>query len=99
MELFSLEKRRLWGDLIAVFRYLEGAYKKDGDRHFSRACCDRTGGNGFKLNEGLLRLDIRKTFFTMRAVKHWNRLLREVVDAPFLEMFKVRLDGILKNLI
>ena len=35
----------------------------------------------------------------MRATKHWDRLPREVVDAPFLETFKVRLDGALNNLI
>jgi len=45
--LISLEKRRLWGDLIATFQYLKGAYKKDGDKLFSRACPNRTQGNGF----------------------------------------------------
>ncbi|KFW69690.1 hypothetical protein AS28_02359, partial [Pygoscelis adeliae] len=44
------------------------------------------------------RLDIRKKFSTLRVVKHWHRLPREVVDAPSLETFKVRLDGALSNL-
>jgi len=97
--LFSLKKRRLQGDLIADFQYFKGAYKKDGDRLFSRACCNRTRGNGFKLREGRFRLDIRKEFFTMRVVKDWHRLPREVVAAPSLETFKARLDGALSNLI
>ena len=74
-----------------------GACKKDGDRFFSRACCPRTRGNGFKLNEGRFRLGIRKKFFTVRVVKRWHGLPREVLDAPSLETFKARLDGTLEQ--
>jgi len=52
-----------------------------------------------KWKKGMFRLDIRKNFFTMRMVRHWNRLSREAVDAPFLEAFKARLDGALSNLV
>ncbi|KFR03248.1 hypothetical protein N306_07318, partial [Opisthocomus hoazin] len=55
--------------------------------------------NGSKLQEGRFRLDIRKKFFTMRVVRHWNRLPRKVVSAPSLELFKARLDGSLSNLV
>jgi len=96
---FSLEKRRLWGDLIAAFQYFKGAYRKEGENLFNGASCDRTRGNGFKLREGRFRLDRRKKFFTMRVVKHWNRFPREVVDAPSLAVFKARLNGALSNLV
>ena len=82
-----------------AFKYLKGAYRKDGDRLFSRAHCDRTRDNGFQLRKGRFRRDISNKFFTMRVVKHWNRLPREVVDAPSLEAFKVSLDRALSNLI
>ncbi|KFQ86933.1 hypothetical protein N337_12790, partial [Phoenicopterus ruber ruber] len=99
LSLFSLEKRRPWGDLLAAFQYLKRAYKKAGEGLWTRACSDRTRGNGFKLKEGRFRLDLRKKFFTLRVVRHWNRLPREVVDAPCLEVFKARLDGALSNLV
>ncbi|KGL91030.1 hypothetical protein N301_09777, partial [Charadrius vociferus] len=55
--------------------------------------------DGFKLEEGRFRLDIRKKFFTLRVVRHWNRLPKEAVAAPSLEVFKARLDGALSNLV
>ena len=96
--LVSLGRRRLRGGLRAAFQYLKEACRKDGDRLFRRACCVRTRDNGFKLEEGGFRLEIRKKFFTM-TVKPLPRLSREVVDAPSLETFQARLDGALSTLI
>ena len=56
-------------------------------------------GNGNKLEEARFRLHIRKKLFTVGVVRHWNRLPREVVDAPSLEAFKARLDGTLSHLV
>ena len=97
--LFSLEKRRLWGDLIAAFQYLKGAYKQEESQLFERVDNSRTRGNGFKLKEGRFRLAIRGKFFSMRVVRCWNRLPRKVVVPPSPEVFKARLDGALGNLV
>lgn len=90
--MLNLEKTKLWGDILAAFQYLNGAYKKDGDRFFSRPSRKRRRGNGFKLKMASLRL-IMKKCFSVRVLKHWQRLLREIVDNPSLENFKVSLDG------
>jgi len=86
--LFSLENRRLQGDLIAAFQHLKEAYKQEWGQLFTM-----TRGKAFKLREGRFRLDIRGKFFTKRIVRCLNRLPREAVRAPSLEAFKARLNG------
>ena len=76
--LFSLEKKRLHGDLIAAFQYWKGVYRKAGEGLFIRVCSDRTRGNGFKLEEGRFRLEIRKKLFTVGVVRHRSRLPRVI---------------------
>jgi len=97
--LFSLEKRRLQGDLIAAFQYLKRTYKKAGEGLFTRTRSDRTRGNDLKLKKGRFRLDMWKKFFMMSVVRHWNGLPREAVAAPSLAVFKATLDGALSNLV
>jgi len=82
-----------------AFQYLKWFCKKAGEGLFTRACSDRTRGDGFKLKESRFRLNIRKKFFTMMVVRHWTRLPREAVDAPSLAVFKAMLDGGLSNLV
>ena len=74
-----------------AFQYLKGEYKQERKWLFMRVDSDRTRGNGFNLRQGRLRLDIRRKFFTQGVVTPWNKLPKEVVDAPSLEAFKARL--------
>ena len=70
----------------------EWDYKGAGEGLFIRDCSDRTRGDGFKVNQGKFRLDLRQKSCPVRVLRHWHRVPREAVAAPSLAVFKARLD-------
>ena len=81
---------------LAASQYLKGASEQEQDWLVTQADSDRTRGICLKLKEG--RLDTRGNLSLGGQVKHWNRLPREAVDVPSVEVLKARLNGFLDSL-
>lgn len=90
LALFGLKKRRL--TLIVLFSCLKGNHHEAGVGFFCHVSSGRMRGNYFKLYQGRYRLDIRNFIFTAEVVRHWNKLPREVVEVPPVEVLKRHLD-------
>ena len=91
--MFSLTKRRLRGDMIAVFQYWKGCHREEGIDLFSIIPEGRRRTNEWKLIRGRSTLEIRRNFLMVQTIKQWNSLPPDVVGAPSLEVFKKRLDS------
>jgi len=82
-----------------AYKYLQGGCQEDGARLFPVVASDRTRGNGHKLKQRKFQLNVRKNFFPLRVTEPWNRLSREVVESPSLEIFQHHLDTVLCSLL
>jgi len=96
--IYSLEKRRLHGDLIEAYKILTGKERVDKDKFFTpplnaHALC----GHTWKLFKPRCKSTIRRSFFSNRVINVWNSLPQHVVDATTVNMFKNRLDNTWKD--
>jgi len=97
--LFSLKKRRMRENLINAYKRLKGGCQEDRAKLFSVVPSDKTRCNVHKLKHRKFHLMMRKNFFPLRVTEHWNRLPREAVDSPSLEIFKTHLNKVLYSLL
>ena len=97
LNLFSLETSRLRGELIQVFKILHGYDDIDWRKLFNRDTTSVTRSNGFKLRGKRFHTDVAKNFFTYKVTNEWNALPDSVVDTTSINMFKNRLDKVLRS--
>ena len=92
LKILSLKYRRERGDMIELYKTLNGRYEEDCIPSLIKRTDDRTRGNSFKLVMGKSRKDIRRYYFVIRVTNNWNGLPDKVVCAGSLEEFKKLLD-------
>ena len=95
--LYSLEFRRMRGDLIETYKIMKGIDRIDAGRLFPLVGESRTRGHSLKIRGSRFRTELRRNFFTQRVVNLWNSLPSETVEAPSLNIFKKKIDSFLKN--
>uniref|UniRef100_A0A3B3RWV8 Reverse transcriptase domain-containing protein n=1 Tax=Paramormyrops kingsleyae TaxID=1676925 RepID=A0A3B3RWV8_9TELE len=98
LNLFSLEQRRLRGDMIQVYKILTGLDAVQPNDYFNISLNTRTRGHKWKLAGEHFKTNLRKHFFTQRVVRVWNSLPASVVEAKTMGSFKSELDKILTTL-
>ena len=97
LNLFSLSKRRLRGDLIEVYKIFKGFDNLNVNDYFTVDRTQTTRSNGYKIVGKRFTSNEAKHFFFNRIVNVWNGLPAQVVDSNTIETFKKRLDKYLEN--
>lgn len=97
-DLFSLDQRRLRGNVLAVFSYLKEVKEKTSRLHLEETS-ERTRNNGHRLQQDKCSLELRKKILSERMFQHWNRVYRDLVKSPSLDILKTQLDRVVDNMI
>ena len=98
LDLYSLSKRRLRGNLIQCFKIIKGFDNVNIDNFFTLAPEMPTRGHSLKLSGKRVTLDVTKFFFTNEIINEWNKLPESVIESTTINMFKSRLDNYLTNI-
>ena len=92
LDLYSLEQRRLRGDLIETYKLLSQKENVDHKQFFEMAPSSGRRGHALKVYKKHCRLELRKNFFSQRVTNTWNALPPNVVSAQTVNAFKAKLD-------
>ena len=99
LNLTTLETRIIWGDIIEVYRIINGIEGIDWKLLFSKAPYDGTRGHTMKLEKNVMHLDICKYFVSQRVIDYWNALPQTAINAKSINKFKSQLKIHLYNII
>ena len=91
LNMFSLRRMRLRGDMIEEYKMLNRLDRVEFDRLYVRDMSN-THGHSYKLFKNMFHTQIRQKFFTQRSIDFWNSLTQDVVSSGSLDIFKFRLD-------
>ena len=95
--LYSLEFRRLRGDLIETYKIMKGLDRVEAARLFPLTTETRTRGHSLKIRGNQFRTELRRNNFSQRVVNLWNSLPNKAVEATSLNVFKSQIDRFLTN--
>ena len=90
--LYTLEFRRMRGDLIETYKIIKGLDTLEAENMFPLMLASRTRGHSFRISGKPFRTEMRKNLFTQRVVDMWNVLPQKAVEAKSLDAFKRELD-------